>query len=171
MNLTGFQLDSPTDAAIDRLFIEPLIAAASIDHGVQALIDIGSGGGSPGIPMALALCPGRTVLVEARAKKATFLKEATRALGLSHRIDVLTARFEDLAATSEMSEAFDLLTVRAVRVDSDEMLTLTTFLGPGGQLILFGTEQLFRGAPGIGHGKLVSLPGSEPSFAEILQKA
>ena len=53
INLTALNLASG-DEAIDRLLIEPLIAAKSVRPGDSSLIDVGSGGGSPAIPLAIA---------------------------------------------------------------------------------------------------------------------
>lgn len=137
VNLTGFSLGSPTDAAIDRLFIEPLIASRAVTRPVAAMVDLGSGGGSPGIPMALALTPERTVLVEAKVRKSVFLKEVARELGITNRVDIQTARFETLSTNPAFSGAFDLATVRAVRVGAPESRVVSMFLRPGGQMLVF----------------------------------
>jgi 16S rRNA (guanine527-N7)-methyltransferase len=55
MNLTGLDLAEQSPAAIDRLLIEPLVASKHVTSPVTRMIDIGSGGGSPAIPLALAL--------------------------------------------------------------------------------------------------------------------
>ncbi len=137
MNLTGFSLDSPTEAAIDRIFLEPLLAARAVQRPVEAMLDIGSGGGSPAIPMSLALFPNRTVLVEARVRKAIFLREVARALGLSEHLEVLNTRFEEPASSAQFLGKFDLVTVRAVRIGPKELPVIASFLKPGGQLVLF----------------------------------
>ena len=54
VNLTGFDLEDPTDEAIDRLFVEPVIASRYLS-GTSALVDVGSGAGSPAIPVTLML--------------------------------------------------------------------------------------------------------------------
>src|SRR6266576_2836727 len=79
INLTSL---TDTDAAIDRLLLEPLAAAAALPRYPQ-LIDLGSGGGSPAIPLALVLEARRLVMVESRGRKAAFLSEATRSSGLN----------------------------------------------------------------------------------------
>src|ERR1044072_2004277 len=63
INLTGLDLDDPTPEGIDRLLIEPLLAAPHAD-GAKSLIDIGSGGGSPALPLALALGNIRLAMIE-----------------------------------------------------------------------------------------------------------
>lgn len=172
MNLAGFSLDVPTDAAIDRLFIEPLIVAQSVLGAVEKMVDIGSGGGSPALPMSLALLPQRTVLVEARARKAVFLKEVVRTLGLSDRIDVVSDRFESLAANVKFSGRFDLLTVRAVRLGADDLSAMSRLVQPGGRLILFrsGDETPEVQVADLRFVNLVSLKVSTKSSAAFLER-
>src|ERR1044071_5772106 len=66
INLTALALEPATDEAIDRLIVEPLIAARRVRTHDRLAIDIGSGGGSPGIPMQLAVPALRVVLVEVK---------------------------------------------------------------------------------------------------------
>jgi 16S rRNA (guanine527-N7)-methyltransferase len=134
VNLTGMDLTQPTQAAVDRLLIEPLVAAKHAPAPVGQLIDVGSGGGSPAIPFALATRPTRLVMVESRTRKSVFLKEAARALGVN--AEVLTSRFEDLLASPE-HELYDLLTIRAVRIDASKLMSLQGLVKPGGHLFLF----------------------------------
>jgi 16S rRNA (guanine527-N7)-methyltransferase len=133
MNLAGLPLH--TDAALDRLLVEPLAAAPYL-HRPRSMIDIGSGGGSPGIPLALALGVEELRMVESRGRKAVFLREAARAVGLD-RTEVLGARFESLTSDSRLRDAHDLLTVRAVRVGPHEVREFGGFVRPGGQMALF----------------------------------
>jgi 16S rRNA (guanine527-N7)-methyltransferase len=114
INLTAFDLDAPTDAAIDRLIIEPLRAARLVSPTDRLLIDIGSGGGSPAIPLRLARPQLETVLVEARERKAAFLREAARALALDNVV-VETDTFERFSVRPEWAQRADLVTMRAVR--------------------------------------------------------
>lgn len=137
INLTAFKLEpSGADEAVDRLLLEPVIAAKHIAPAAASVIDIGSGGGSPGIPLALATPRLHLRLVESKTRKAVFLREALRELGIG-RAEVETARFEELLSRPELHEAMDLLTIRAVRVEQRTLLSLQAFLKPGGQLFLF----------------------------------
>lgn len=136
INLTGFDLSDPTPEAIDKLFVEPLVAAKHIAPNTVRLIDIGSGGGSPAIPMMLAQPRLRGLLVEAKTRKSVFLKEAFRSLGISGS-DVATARFEELLARPDLHEAHDLLTIRAVRIEPRVLMSLQAFVKPEGELFLF----------------------------------
>ncbi len=133
VNLTS--LDAGDDG-LDRLIVEPLAAARHVGSPAPRVIDIGSGGGSPAIPLRLALPGGSLLMVEAKARKAAFLREAVRHLGLADTV-VEARRFEELAGRPSLQGAFDLLTLRAVRVDATVLCGLQTFLRGGADLFLF----------------------------------
>ena len=138
INLTGLNLSDFSLESLDRLLIEPLAAALHVRSDVRSVLDVGSGGGSPAIPLALAL-PDITVLtVEAKTRKSVFLREAVRALGLT-RGDVVTARFEELLTRPRLHEAHDLLTIRAVRIEARVLMSLQAFVRPNGEIFLFRT--------------------------------
>lgn len=133
LNLTA--LDAG-DHGLDRLVIEPLAAARHVPRAAVKVIDIGSGSGSPAIPLRIELGAARLVMVEARQRKAAFLREAVRRLELAD-CTVETGRFETLAARPDLQRAFDVLTVRGVRIGKRELHQLGKFVAPGGQLFLF----------------------------------
>lgn len=135
INLTGMDLAEPTPEAIDRLLIEPLVAAKHAPPGTVRMVDIGSGGGSPAIPFALAVPGLRLLMVESKIRKSVFLKEASRVLELG--ADVQPSRFEALLTRPDLHEAHDLLTIRAVRAEIKLLMRLQAFVKPGGQLFLF----------------------------------
>ncbi len=135
-NLTSLKLSDLSPGAIDRLLIEPVVAARYVPLKVARMLDVGTGGGSPAIPLALAVpCPC-LLMVESKTRKSVFLREAVRALGLKDA-EVVTTRFEELLARPDLHEAVDLVTVRAVRIESRMLLTLQAFAKPGGLLFLF----------------------------------
>jgi len=140
INLTGLDLQDPTLEGIDRLLIEPLVAAPHA-QGARSLIDIGSGGGSPALPLALALGGVALVMIKIKTRKSVFLREAARELGLQDA-RVVTARHESLLADPSFHEAFDVLSVRAVRVETRVFAALQAFLRPGGTMLHFrGTAE------------------------------
>ena len=136
MNLTGLKLSEVSPDAVDRLLIEPIIAAKYVPVKTARMLDIGSGGGSPAIPLALAVPHVRLLMVESKTRKSLFLREAVRAVGLTDA-EVATARFEELLARPDLHEAHSLVTVRAVRIESRMLLALQAFAEPGGLLFLF----------------------------------
>jgi 16S rRNA (guanine527-N7)-methyltransferase len=136
INLTALNLREASDEAFDRLLIEPLAAVRFLPAGAHKVMDVGSGGGSPALPFALAAPGASLLMVEAKTRKSVFLREAVRALGLASA-DVVTGRFEELLARPDLHEAHDLVTIRAVRTETRVLLGLQAFLRPGGQLFLF----------------------------------
>jgi 16S rRNA (guanine527-N7)-methyltransferase len=77
-----------------------------------ALVDVGSGGGVPGLPLAIARPDARVLLVESTQKKAAFLHEAAKELGLVN-VTVSPMRAEDIAF-SPARENYDVAVARAV---------------------------------------------------------
>lgn len=133
MNLTS--LDD-RDSGLDRLVIEPMLASRYLPTAAAKVIDIGSGGGSPAIPMRLAMSGGSMLMVETKMRKSAFLREAVRQLGLKDT-EVEAGRFESLLAVPDLHEAFDVLTLRAVRVEGRVLRSLQAFVRPEGELFLF----------------------------------
>jgi 16S rRNA (guanine527-N7)-methyltransferase len=149
INLTAFRLVPEGDeGAIDRLLIEPVAAARYVPEKARTLLDAGSGGGSPAIPLKLACADLHLRMVEVKTRKAVFLREAVRALGLNDA-EIETARFEELLPRAELHEALDLVSIRAVRIETRTLLTLQAFLRPGGKLLLFrgATKDTLENAP------------------------
>lgn len=133
INLTS--LDN-LDEAIDRLLLEPLVASRFIPASANMLLDIGSGGGSPAIPFKLAVPRLRVTMVEAKARKSAFLREAMRHLSIKGA-QVETARHEELLVRPELHEAHDVVSLRAVRIEARVLTSLQAFLVPGGVMLLF----------------------------------
>ena len=120
---------------LDSLAMHPFL------DGISSLADLGTGPGLPGIPLAIARPGLRVTLVEANGKKARFLREAVRSLGLGNA-EVAETRIEALHRPA----AFDAITARA-------LATLPQILELGGHLL----------AP---DGKLLAMKGARPD-AEI----
>ena len=116
---------------LDSLAIHPHVECVS-------LVDIGAGAGLPGIPLALALPGLRLTLVESAGKKARFLREAVRALGLATRVTVHAQRAEAVAEAGR----HDCLVTRAFG-------TLERIIEVGGSLL----------RP---HGRLLAMKGRDP---------
>jgi 16S rRNA (guanine527-N7)-methyltransferase len=111
-NLTA--IADPTQAwtrhILDSLTLVPLIASA----GAKTVIDIGSGGGLPGIPLAIVMPDVRFTLLEATGKKARFLAETIAALRLTNAV-VINDRAETAAHDREHHrERYDMVLARAV---------------------------------------------------------
>lgn len=137
INLTALEIDPPSDDAIDRLLIEPLAAAFRLQGADRLAIDIGSGGGSPAIPIKIAAPAIRIILVESRVKKASFLREVVRHLELQD-VEVEHQRLEDLATRVHLKHAADVLTLRAVTPTHALWMSMNGLLRPGGRVFWFG---------------------------------
>lgn len=132
-NLTSFDLFDPTDGALDRLIFEGVEAAPLLLQGTA--IDVGSGGGSPAIPVAICRPDVAFTLVESRTRKAAFLREALRTLGLPG--EVANVRAEEL----ELAESAANVTMRAVRADAGLVSAIGGFLASDGRFLWFGADE------------------------------
>jgi len=138
VSLTALPVEDAGDEAIDRLLIEPVLATKYLPAADATVLDIGSGGGSPAIPMKLAAGEISLRMVESKTRKAAFLREVVRTLELD-RTAVDAVRFEELLSRPTLHDAVDVVTMRAVRVDRKTLAELQSFVRPGGFLFLFGT--------------------------------
>jgi 16S rRNA (guanine527-N7)-methyltransferase len=97
----------------------------------RRLADIGSGGGFPGIPLALFLPETAITLVERSGKRAGFLRNATLILGLRH-VTVVEAPME------EISGDYDVVTLRAFSpIDVSLIKSLSRLLESGGRIVAY----------------------------------
>ena len=132
MNLTAL---GDSDRDLDRLVIEPLVAARHLPLRGR-LVDIGSGGGSPAIPLQVVHPCLDVRMVESKMKKGAFLRDVIRQLGLTRSI-VENCRYEELLTRPELHESQDAVTIRAVRVEARVLRNLQALVRPGGMLALF----------------------------------
>ena len=113
---------------VRRHFGESLFVAAHLPP-CKTLLDLGSGAGFPGLPVALARPQVRVTLAESQNKKAAFLREAVRTLGV--QTEVWAGRAEDMP----LQRLFDVVTLRAVDRPAEAMLTARQRRAPGGWLM------------------------------------
>lgn len=136
INLTALALEPLSADALDRLIMEPLAAARLVLPTDRLLIDIGSGGGSPAIPLRLA-CPAlKLVMVESKTRKAAFLREAIRQLDLRDST-VENCRLEELESHSDLIEMSDVVSLRAVRLDLKILPSILALIGKRGRIFRF----------------------------------
>ena len=141
---------------VRRHFGESLFAARQVGE-AETLLDLGSGAGFPGLPIALARPALRVTLAESQNKKATFLREVVRTLGAS--AEVWAARVEQMP----VGRRFDVVTLRAV--DRPELaLSLADKRVIAGGRILHLTSGL-----GASEGVL-RMPGSRDGVVQVIQR-
>ena len=141
INLTAIR--DPGEVAVahvlDSLTAVPLLRSLGID----AFADIGSGGGLPGLPLAIALPARRALLVESTGKKARFLETAIAAVAPTRDDDqapaapiaVAAVRAEVLARDPSQRGAWPCVTARAVAALPDLVELAVPLLRPGGVLV------------------------------------
>ena len=105
------------------------------ERGVDRFIDLGSGGGYPGIPLAAALPAMRALLLEPIGKKARFLTTVAEATGLSGTVEAAPVRAEDLAADRRHRGRWPAVTARAVANLADLVELSFPLLTHGGVLV------------------------------------
>src|SRR5207302_49744 len=131
-------------------------------------MDVGSGGGSPAIPLKIAHPSARLTMVESRSRKAAFLREVSRQLELSDT-SVENERVEALADRSP--EAAELITVRAVRLDAELTRVLRGLLQPSGRLAMFCPAPLRKPLPGFNHMRTIELLQDQSSYLGLYSAA
>ncbi|MEM8835950.1 MAG: 16S rRNA (guanine(527)-N(7))-methyltransferase RsmG [Planctomycetota bacterium] len=118
MNLTGIR--EPADAWVKHTF--DALTLVGVAQGLRedepdrplAVADVGSGGGVPAIPLAIAMSDCQFVLIEATAKKVAFLRHAVRELGLPN-VEIVNERAEVVGQAHKTHRgAHDLVTARAL---------------------------------------------------------
>ena len=164
INLTALPLDIPTDETFDRLLVEPLAASRRVQNLPGVWFDLGSGGGSPAIPLKIARPALVLTMVESRERKSAFLREAVRSLRLEGT-EVQNARFEDVAADAARGGSADLVTVRAVKADYSLFITTGKLLRSGGTFMLFRPSHAATAdPPGFKRSDTIPLIDSPPTY-------
>jgi 16S rRNA (guanine527-N7)-methyltransferase len=136
MNLTALR---SAEAIVREGFVDSLACAALIGSGVSRVLDLGSGAGFPGLPLALLRPAVAFTLLEASRKKTTFLRHIVRLLGLANAVVVL-GRAETLATDAALAGAFDLALARAVAPPAEQARLVRPYLAPDGAYLLQAGE-------------------------------
>lgn len=123
--------------AVARLHVIDSLTALPSLQGLDAdgLLDLGSGGGFPGIPLAAALPSWHGLLVDSIGKKAAFLETVLRAVGLHDRVAVAPVRAEALALDRRHRGRWPVVTARAVGGLAELIELAFPLLSIGGALV------------------------------------
>lgn len=99
-----------------------------------SFLDLGSGGGVPGLVFALRWPEARATLLDARARSVTWLAEAVDRLGVADRVEVIQARAEVAGRSPDLREAFALVVARGFGPPAVTAECAGAFLAVGGRL-------------------------------------
>ncbi|MBI1912283.1 MAG: 16S rRNA (guanine(527)-N(7))-methyltransferase RsmG [Deltaproteobacteria bacterium] len=132
INLTS--VDSDRDIII-RHFLDSLTAVPYV-NGSKRLLDIGAGGGFPGIPLKIVLPELEVVLMDSVEKKVFFMRQVIRTLGLSNqKIEAVAARIEDPAVIERYKGAFDCVISRAFSELKNFLRLSLPYIEVGGRIV------------------------------------
>lgn len=131
-----------------------------VDHlgDARRVVDVGSGGGLPGLPLKIVRPDLEVVLVEADGGKAAFLIHACAQLGL-HGVEVIDRRAEEAARDPRLREAFDLAVARALAPMPVLVELCLPFVRIGGRLLAQKTDAEDVAAAG----RAIELLGGRPA--------
>ena len=165
INLTSIRDE---EGILSRHFVESIACARALPEGISTLLDFGSGGGFPGIPIALCRPETAVTLAESQGKKAAFLQEAVRVLGLSAKVHAQRAEL--------LETRFECVTLRAVDRMAEAVEAAGRLVAPSGWLALMTTSyeltklQAAVGA-GISWADVAPLPGGEERVLALGQRS
>jgi 16S rRNA (guanine527-N7)-methyltransferase len=129
VNLTSVRDE---EGIISRHFVESIVCARALPQGITTLLDFGSGGGFPGIPIALCRPEIEVTVAESQGKKAAFLQEAVRVLGISVKVHAGRAEL--------LKVQYKCITLRAVDKMDEAVEAAARLVAPGGWLALMTTQ-------------------------------
>jgi len=115
-------------------FLDSVLITDFLDLRNSRVLDFGSGGGFPGIPLKILYPSIEIFCVESIRKKVLFLKLVKQELNLSE-MTIIHSRFEDL--DREIDSSFDYIMVRAVKMNDEYFQKAFELLKPSGKLILY----------------------------------
>ena len=123
------------DWVVDHILLDSLLFVRLLPSGVRRILDVGSGAGVPGVPLKIVLADTAVTLLEARAKRVSFLSAVVRELAL-RECEVVNARLETMRA--QRSGDFDAVVMRCAGDPTTISATATAMLRQGGIVIATG---------------------------------
>ncbi len=157
VNLTA--LKTPDDIAL-KLIVDSLLLLKHQTFPAGAkVLDVGSGGGFPGLPLAIAAPTAQFTLMDATGKKTAAIERMVKALHLSN-VRVVHGRAEDFSQGA-MAGAFDFVVAKALAKLPQTISWVLPFVKPGGSAILYQGPQVDAELPGRA-AQITQLGGSTP---------
>ncbi len=165
VNLTAIR---DQDGILSRHFVESIACARALPAGIATLLDFGSGAGFPGIPIGICRPEIAVTLAESQGKKAAFLQEAGRVLGLGFKVHSRRAE--------ELTGQFDCVTLRAVDRMEQAIQAAAKLVSPTGWLVLMTTlssleKQELAAGPYFCWHTVVATTGAERKLLALGQRS
>ena len=129
INLTAIRDE---EGILTRQFVESIACARALPAGIGTLLDFGSGAGFPGVPIALCRPEIAVTLAESQGKKAAFLQEAVRVLGLATKVYAGRAGL--------LKARFDCVVLRAVDRMPQAVRAASKLASPEGRVLVMATK-------------------------------
>ena len=142
------------------------------DEPVGECVDLGSGGGLPGLVLALRLPASAWTLLDAMHRRTSFLQEAVEALGLTDRVRVVTDRAEAAGRDPALRGQGDLVVARSFGPPAVTAECAGPLLRPGGRLVVseppegMGERWPAEALAALGFDPAVAIAGP-PSFVRL----
>jgi 16S rRNA (guanine527-N7)-methyltransferase len=158
----------------DRALLEDsLVLLDFLPPGPLRVIDVGSGGGLPGLPLRLARPDLSLTLLEANQRKAAFLVQTAATLGLSG-VEVVARRAEEAGHDPRHREAYDFALARALAAMPVLVELCLPFVAVGGRLLAMKTDAAAEAAAAEGAisrlgGELVEIGGAATAARSLGQ--
>lgn len=124
------------EGIIEKHFVDSLYGAQAVDTPSARLLDIGSGGGFPGIPLQIVMPELRVTLLDSVGKKVKAMNHFVQELGLQN-IEAIQERAEVLAKNPTHKEGYDFVVSRATAYMTDILTWAEPFLTKDGKIILY----------------------------------
>lgn len=138
INLTSIKTDKEI---IVKHFIDSLyLLKSNLVSQYETLLDIGSGAGFPGIPIAIILPKNRITLIESNKNSFLFLKHIVSILNLSN-VSILNNRIEIVAKIEKYRENFDFCTIRAFSNFSSSIEIASNFIRDNGLICFYASQK------------------------------
>jgi len=151
-------------------FLDSLTLVATLRRllpdGQGSIVDVGSGAGLPGIPLAMVFPRLQVTLLEATAKKVDFLEQAITALDLDN-VRAVIGRVEDLGRLEEHAGQYDVAVARAVGSVAALVELLLPLVRVGGVGLLMKTHSALETELGEAQPALNSLGGETQSVEDL----
>jgi 16S rRNA (guanine527-N7)-methyltransferase len=133
INLFSRQMDADDIWTVH--FLDSLLSTKYVEFGGRSVLDFGTGGGLPGIPLAIAFRDAKVTLLDSKKKKIAAVRVAAETLGLGN-CEFSDQRIEDIVGRG----SFDIIVSRSVKIEPAYKPILLRLLKPEGKIVLYKSK-------------------------------